>query len=121
MTAEKLWKSTVLLPVACLITGRFAIFTNGGNGNIVWYLLFWLFGTGLFFTSGLLLAKTFQLQNRFTFVLVVFLTLFGFVGSSPIGLMTLIGLPVLLPFAVFVIVLLLIIKAVKAKEPDRQK
>jgi hypothetical protein len=111
MTVDGLWTLILLLLVAGFFTGRLAIFTNGGNGNAPWYLLFWLFCTGLFFTSGLLVAKSLRLQKLFTFSLVLFLTLLGFVSSSPIGLMSLYSLTVLFSFAVFVIILLLVVKA----------
>jgi hypothetical protein len=111
MTIDRLWTLTLLLLVASLVTGRFAIFTNGGNGNLGWYLLLWLFCTSLFCTSGLLLAKLLRLQKVFTILLVAFLTLLGFVSSSVIGLMSLLGLPVLIPFSAFVVILLIVVKA----------
>jgi hypothetical protein len=111
MTKNKIWNLSLLLLSACFVTGRFAIFTNGGNGNGKWYLMFWLFCTSLFLTSGWLLAKSLQLRNNFMSLLIVFMTLTGFVSSSPIGLMSLLGLPVLIPFSIFVIILLLVVKA----------
>lgn len=114
MTIDKLWTITLSLLIASFITGRFAIFTNGGNGNLGWYLLLWLFCTILFCTSGLLLARLLRLQKIYTVLLVAFLTLLGFVSSSVIGLMSLLGLPVLIPFSAFVIILLIVVKAKEA-------
>src|SRR5215213_2606490 len=100
MTRDRFWSLTLFLLSGSLLTGRLAIFTNGGNGNHGWFLLFWLFCTSLFCTSGFLLAKSLQLQKLFIILLVTFLTFLGFVSSSPIGLMSLLGLPVLIPFAI---------------------
>lgn len=111
MTVDKLWKLSFLLLFASFTCGRFAIFTNGGNGNANWYLSFWFFSTNLFFTSGLLLAKYLRFQKPFTLLLTTFFTVLGLISSSPLGLMTLLGLPILVPFGVFVIIELLVVKA----------
>ena len=111
MTIDRLWRLSLFFLFGSFISGRFAIFTNGGNGNGRWYLLFWFLCTNLFLASGWMLAKSLQLPEKFTILLVGFLTFVGFVSSSPLGLMTLLGLPVLIPFGVFVVILLLIVKA----------
>jgi hypothetical protein len=111
MTIDRLWNLTLIFLISGFIIGRFAIFTNSGRGNKIWFLLFWLFCTSLFFTSGWLLAKSLQIRKAFTVLLVAFLTIIGFVSSNVIGLMTLLGLPILIPFSMFVIILLLVVKA----------
>ena len=63
MSVNKIWVLTLAFLSMSLATGRFAIFTNGGNGNGGWYLLFWLFCTGLFMMSGWLLAKSLKVQR----------------------------------------------------------
>ena len=111
MTIDKLLKLTLVLLILSLITTRFAIFTNGGNGNLGWYLLLWLFCTSLFCTASLLLAKAIKLPRNQAIIFTVVFTLLGFISSSAIGLMSIIGLPVLIFFAVFVVCLLIIVKA----------
>jgi hypothetical protein len=115
MTKNKIWNLSLLLLIACFVTGRYAIFTNGGNGNGRWYLLFWLFCTSLFLTSGWLLAKSLQLQYPFNIALIVFLTFLGFISSSVVGLMGFLGLPVLVPYSVFVVILLFVVKVKASK------
>lgn len=114
MTNERLWSLSLLLLLGSLFTGRFAIFTNGGNGNGRWYLLFWVFCTSLFCASSLLLAKSLRLEKQFTIILVVFLTLVGSICTSPIALMGFPGI-LLIPYAVFCIVLLIVVKAKAGK------
>ncbi|NJM53501.1 MAG: hypothetical protein HC846_09015 [Blastocatellia bacterium] len=111
MTIDKLWKLTLILLILSLITGRFAIFTNGGNGNSVWYLLLWLFCTSLFYTASLLLAEVIKLPRNQAIILAGVFTLLGFISSSAIGLMSIIGLPVLILFTLFVVCLLIMVKA----------
>ncbi len=97
----------MLLFLASLTFFYFALLATGENGNAGWYLLFWLFCTGLFITSSLLLSKLLRLRKLATSLLLIIFTLFGLYSSSPIGLMGF-GLPVLFLFGLFGAILLIV-------------
>jgi len=90
------------------MSGSLAIFIIGKIGNPVLILLFWLLCTTLFCVSSLFTVKFYAIEKAIDKILIVsFLTFIGFFCASSIGLMTILGLPVLVPFFVFIIVLLI--------------
>lgn len=97
----------MLLFLASLTFFYFAALATGENGNAGWYLLFWVFCTGLFVASSLLFSRLLRLRELATSLLLIILTLIGLYSSSPIGLMGF-GLPVLLFFALFATILLIV-------------
>jgi hypothetical protein len=109
MKTDKIWMATLNLLLICLITYRLAVFSDDGSGNSFLYQLFWIACTGMFFTSSLLLAKLLKLQNLCKYSLVAFLTFLGCFSSSLLGLMSIFGLTVLIPYFVFVGVLLIVV------------
>lgn len=107
MSLRQLWISTLLLFLASLTFFYFAVLATGEYGNAGWYLLFWLFCTGLFVASSLLLSKLLKLRELATSLLLTIFILVGLYSSSPIGLMGF-GLPILLLFALFAAILLIV-------------
>ncbi len=110
MTLTQLWSLALVLLIGSLVSGYFAIFTNGGNGNSVLYLLFWLLCTILFSIGDLLSAKFFSIGKVHNILLITFLTFVGFVFSSPIGLMTVLGLAIIVGFFAYTLILLIMVK-----------
>lgn len=111
MGVKQSWAVSLWLLVTAVATGSAALSINGGNGNALLYLLFWLSCTTLFGASSYLLTKCLPklFSKKFVRVLLTVLcTLIGFVSSSPIGLMGLLGLLVLFLFFPGVVLLLLL-------------
>jgi hypothetical protein len=109
MTLKRLWKSALFLLIGSLTCGYLGIFNIiPDQFNPPTFFLFWILCTSLFCISSLLTIQFFGWDKLIDKVLLIsFLTFIGFFSSSPIGLMTVCGLPVLAPFFVLFILLLI--------------
>ena len=104
---KKLWVITLVGFVTSLIAGRQAIFTNGGNGNGEWYLLFWFTTVTAGISNSLMISRSLCLSEVKTAISVALVAGILLLFSSPLGLMAFFALPLLFAFFVLVLVSLI--------------